>query len=135
VLFTSVALACAALIGFAARRASLCNVRAVAEVMISGSAHMLLSPLQAVLWMATLTGVMTLVLGIAPQPAWPPSMSDAAVASYLSMLVGIALVLAALRAVRVPMPVVACSPAGCDEAGAATPIRHATKGIRQGETS
>lgn len=69
-LFAFVALACAALIGFAAHRASLCNVRAVAEVMTSGSAHMLWSLLQAVLWMATLTGVMALVLGIAPQSAW-----------------------------------------------------------------
>lgn len=65
-----VALACAALIGFAAHRASLCNVRAVAEIMTSGSAHMLWSLLQAVLWTATLTGVMALVFGIAPQFAW-----------------------------------------------------------------
>jgi hypothetical protein len=65
-----VALACAALIGFAAHRASLCNVRAVAEIMTSGSAHMLWSLSQAVLWMATLTGVMALVYGIAPQASW-----------------------------------------------------------------
>ena len=60
-----VALACAALIGFAAHRASLCNVRAVAELMGPGSAHMLGSLLQAVLWMATLTGAGVLFFG------WP----------------------------------------------------------------
>lgn len=64
------ALGCAALIGFAAHRASLCNVRAVAELMTAGSAHMLWSLLQAVLWMATLTGVLVLVFGLVPQPAW-----------------------------------------------------------------
>lgn len=68
--FAFAALACAALIGFAAHRASLCNVRAVTEIMNSGSAHMLWSLLQAVLWMATLTGVMALVFQIAPQPTW-----------------------------------------------------------------
>jgi hypothetical protein len=49
-LIAIIALACAALIGFAAHRASLCNVRAVAELMTSGSAHMLWSLLQAMLW-------------------------------------------------------------------------------------
>ena len=65
-----IALGCAALIGFAAHRASLCNVRAVAELMTTGSAHMLWSLLQAVLWMATLTGVLVLAFGVVPQPAW-----------------------------------------------------------------
>ena len=65
-----IALGCAALIGFAAHRASLCNVRAVAETMTTGSAHMLWSLLQAVLWMATLTGVLVLAFGVVPQPAW-----------------------------------------------------------------
>lgn len=63
VLLFGTALACAALIGFAAHRASLCNVRAVAEIMNGSSAHMLGSLLQAALWMATLTGVLVLVLG------------------------------------------------------------------------
>ena len=62
------ALGCAALIGFAAHRGSLCNVRAVAELMTTGSAHMLSSLLQAVLWMAALTGVLVLGFGLAPQP-------------------------------------------------------------------
>lgn len=51
------ALACAALIGFAAHRASLCNVRAMVEVLSSGTAHMLGSLMQAVLWAALLGGV------------------------------------------------------------------------------
>ncbi len=63
-----VALACAALIGFAAHRASLCNVRAVAELMTSRSAHMLWSLLQAVLWMVMLTGVLVVVFGLLPAP-------------------------------------------------------------------
>lgn len=68
VLLDILALGCAALIGFAAHRASLCNVRAVAELMTRGSAHMLWSLLQAVLWMATLTGVLVLAFGLVPQP-------------------------------------------------------------------
>lgn len=56
------ALACAATIGFAAHRASLCNVRAVAEVMSQGSAHMLGSLLQAAAW-ATLVSGAWFVLG------------------------------------------------------------------------
>lgn len=69
-LLATIALACAALIGFSAHRASLCNVRAVAELMTAGSAHMLWSLLQAMLWMATLTGVGVLAFGLDPQPAW-----------------------------------------------------------------
>jgi hypothetical protein len=69
-LIAIIALGCAALIGFAAHRASLCNVRAVAELMTSGSAHMLWSLLQAMLWTIMLTGVLALVFGLAPQPAW-----------------------------------------------------------------
>ncbi len=67
------ALACAALIGFAAHRASLCNVRAVAEIMSGGSAHMLGSLLQAALWMATLTGVLVLGFGWMLPPVLMPS--------------------------------------------------------------
>jgi len=57
----------AALIGFAAHRASLCNVRAVSEWMESGSARMLASFGKAVLWSATVAG--TLVLGLHLSPA------------------------------------------------------------------
>ena len=67
-LLNTVSLLCAVLIGFAAHRASLCNVRAVAELMTAGSAHMLWSLLQAVLWIATLTGVLVLVFGVVPLP-------------------------------------------------------------------
>ena len=69
-LFNAISLLCALLIGFAAHRASLCNVRAVAEIMSAGSAHMLWSLLQAVLWMATLTGVLVVGFGQLPQPAF-----------------------------------------------------------------
>ena len=69
-LLAIIALGCAALIGFAAHRASLCNVRAVAELMTAGSAHMLWSLLQAMLWTTMLTGVLVLVFRLEPQPAW-----------------------------------------------------------------
>src|SRR5258706_2431091 len=62
-------LLCALLIGYAAHRASLCNVRAVAEILATGRAPMLWSLLQAVLWMATLTGILVLFFGVVPQPA------------------------------------------------------------------
>ena len=68
-LLNAVSLLCAMLIGFAAHRASLCNVRAVAEIATAGSTHMLWSLFQAVLWMAALTGVLVLSLGLVPQPA------------------------------------------------------------------
>lgn len=68
-LLNTLAFLCALLIGFTAHRASLCNVRAVAEVMTSGSTHMLSSLLQAMLWMATLTGVLVYAFGVTPQPA------------------------------------------------------------------
>jgi len=57
------ALLCAAIIGFAAHRASLCNVRAVAEVMTQRSAHMLRSLLQAALWACLVGGLWTVVAG------------------------------------------------------------------------
>ena len=64
----TISLLSAMLIGFAAHRASLCNVRAVAELMGNGSSHMLRSLLQAVLWMATLSGVLALAFGVSLQP-------------------------------------------------------------------
>lgn len=69
-LLAIIALGCAALIGFAAHRASLCNVRAVAEIMTAGSAHMLWSLMQATLWTIVLTGVLVLAFGLVPQAAW-----------------------------------------------------------------
>ncbi|SPE26532.1 conserved membrane hypothetical protein [Burkholderiales bacterium] len=68
-LLNAVSLLCALLIGFAAHRASLCNVRAVAEILTAGTAHMLWSLLQAVLWMATLTGALVVLLDIEPPMA------------------------------------------------------------------
>lgn len=85
------ALACAALIGFAAHRASLCNVRAVAEIMNGGSAHMLGSLLQAALWMATLTGVLVLGFGWVLPPVVMPSQPGWAVAGGWLFGVGAAL--------------------------------------------
>lgn len=67
-------LACAALIGFAAHRASLCNVRAVAEVMTSGTAHLLGSLLQATMWAALMAGGLSLLAGL-PLPAVPAAAS------------------------------------------------------------
>ncbi len=65
----ALALARAALIGFAAHRASLCNVRAVAEIMTSRTAHMLGSLMQAALWMALLAGGLALLAGHPPPTA------------------------------------------------------------------
>ncbi len=66
-LLNAIALLCVLLIGFAAHRASLCNVRAVAEVLSTGRAHMLWSLLQSVLWMAALTGLLVLAFGLTPR--------------------------------------------------------------------
>ena len=68
----ALALVCAALVGFAAHRASLCNVRAVAEIMTSGTTHMLGSLMQAALWMALLAGVLSLVAGRSLPPVSMP---------------------------------------------------------------
>lgn len=59
------ALICAAVIGFAAHRASLCHVRAVSEAMTSGTTHMLTSLTHAALW-ATLVGGVIGVVGVRP---------------------------------------------------------------------
>src|SRR6266851_1988522 len=45
----------AALLGFAAQRASICNVRAVAEVIGSGTGYMLASIGKSVLWVVLVT--------------------------------------------------------------------------------
>ena len=66
-LLSAVSMLCVLLIGFAAHRASLCNVRAVAEIMTTGSGHTLWSIGQAVLWMAALAGVLVLGFGHVPQ--------------------------------------------------------------------
>lgn len=71
---STLALLCALLIGFAAHRASLCNVRAMAEIMTSGSAHMLGSLIQAALWTATLSGVLVFGVGVTPVPVFVPTL-------------------------------------------------------------
>ncbi|QDL36426.1 YeeE/YedE thiosulfate transporter family protein [Rhodoferax sediminis] len=86
-----VTLACALLIGFAAHRASLRNVRAISEVITAGSMHLLWSPLQAMLWTATLTGVLVLGFGMTPQPAWARTPLALAWAGGLLFGVGAAL--------------------------------------------
>lgn len=57
-----------AFIGFAAHRASLCTVRAVAEIMTSGTAWMLSSFAKAALWTIAVSGVILLT---APASAAP----------------------------------------------------------------
>lgn len=57
-LLTVFSLLCVMLIGFATHRASLCNVRAVAEIMRCRSGFLLWSMARAMLWMAALTGVL-----------------------------------------------------------------------------
>ncbi|MDO9315687.1 MAG: YeeE/YedE thiosulfate transporter family protein [Burkholderiaceae bacterium] len=71
-LLPALALLCAALIGFAAHRGSLCNVRAVAEIMTGGSAHILSSLVQAALWVTLLTGLGALLMGLAPHVVLAP---------------------------------------------------------------
>jgi len=57
-LLSALSLFCVLLIGFATHRASLCNVRAVAEILRCRSAFLLWSMTRAMLWMATLTGAL-----------------------------------------------------------------------------
>jgi uncharacterized membrane protein YedE/YeeE len=56
-------------IGFAAHRASLCTVRAVAETMSSGTAWMLASFLKAAAWAAAIAGALLLLYPAAAVPA------------------------------------------------------------------
>jgi len=91
VLLNLLSLLCALLIGYAAHRASLCNVRAVAEILTAGTAHMLGSLLQAALWMATLTGALTLVGDFAPHVALARAPLAWALAGGLLFGVGAAL--------------------------------------------
>lgn len=56
--------------GFAAHRASLCTVRAVMEVMTSGTAYMLVSFAKAVLWTVTISGSLIVLFSIDPQPVY-----------------------------------------------------------------
>lgn len=56
--------------GFAAHRASLCTVRAVMEVMTSGTAYMLASFAKATLWTVAISGSLIVVFSIDPQPVY-----------------------------------------------------------------
>lgn len=56
--------------GFAAHRASLCTVRAVMEVMTSGTAYMLVSFAKAVLSTITISGSLIVLFSIDPQPVY-----------------------------------------------------------------
>jgi hypothetical protein len=66
-----VAFALAALLGFAAHRASVCTVRAVAEVLSTRSAFMFGSVFKTVLWVTAVTvPVLWLVPSVAPASGW-----------------------------------------------------------------
>lgn len=62
------ALVLVTVMGFVAHRASLCTVRAVMEVMTSGTAYMLVSFAKAVLWTAMIPGTLIMVFSLAPAP-------------------------------------------------------------------
>ena len=74
----------AALLGFAAHRASLCNVRAVAEILELGRMRMLASLIIAVLWSMTVAGTVVLALHwpVASFPRRTPALL-AAVGGYV----------------------------------------------------
>lgn len=71
------ALLLAALVGFAAHRASLCTVRAVGEVMTMGTSHMFGSFARAALWAAAVGGAVGLFVPVMPQASavWSPSLA------------------------------------------------------------
>ncbi len=75
-----------AVTGFVAHRASLCTVRAVAEVLNAGTAHMLASFFKAALWAALVNG---LALALAPQAARFPAFEPRALAIAGGFLFGV----------------------------------------------
>lgn len=60
--YFAVAAGLAAILGFAAHRASICTVKAVAEVMTTGGVVMLTSMAKVVAWVVCVTAVLSLVL-------------------------------------------------------------------------
>lgn len=76
-----------AVTGFVAHRASLCTVRAVAEVFNAGTAHMLASFIKAALWAALVYGV--LLLAFTPQTARFAALEPRALAVGGGFLFGI----------------------------------------------
>lgn len=73
--------------GFVAHRASLCTVRAVAEILNAGSAHMLASFFKAALWAALVYGLLLLVF--TPQTARFPAFEPRALAIAGGFVFGI----------------------------------------------
>lgn len=61
------ALGLAAVVGFAAHRASLCTVKAVAEVIDSGTAHLFGAFARAALWATAVAGVFGILAPVMPQ--------------------------------------------------------------------
>jgi hypothetical protein len=80
----------AAIVGFAAHRASVCTVRAVAEIMTSGTAHILLGIGKSVLWVSAITVPVFLLMPSASAAlgGWP--LTGAAVLGGLVFGVGAA---------------------------------------------
>lgn len=77
--------------GFAAHRASLCTVRAVSEVMTSGTAYMLASFAKAVLWTMAVSGSLILLCSADPQPVFMRLPSTAALLGGFVFGVGAAI--------------------------------------------
>lgn len=67
-LVTLLSMLLAMLVGFAAHRASLCSVKAVAEVLTSGTGYMLRSFVKAAAWAAAVSGTLLLVTSAPPAP-------------------------------------------------------------------
>lgn len=105
-----------ALVGFAAHRASLCTVRAVAEIMTSGTAWMLSSFAKAALWTLRFAGELLMGIGGAVIPggndtlilAAIPTLSPWALATYVALLVGVAISLLMMRTRMGALPRVEC---------------------------
>lgn len=90
-LLTVFSLLCMMLIGFATHRASLCNVRAVAEIMRCRSGFLLWSMARAMLWMATLTGVLAWLFAAPTAPVLTQESLPWAIVGGLLFGVGAAL--------------------------------------------
>jgi uncharacterized membrane protein YedE/YeeE len=73
--------------GFVAHRASLCTVRAVAEILNAGTAHMLASFFKAALWAALVYGLLLLVF--TPQTAKFPAFEPRSLAIVGGFVFGI----------------------------------------------
>src|ERR1700676_1797320 len=81
----------AAILGFAAHRASICTVRAVAEVMSSGTGHILLGIGKSVLWLSAITIPVFLLMPSASAALGGWKLTGAAVLGGLVFGVGAAI--------------------------------------------